>query len=112
MKRIYRFYLADGTVAEAKNEDDLDRLDVLAQRKDQLEAHYVSEMHYERQWRDRELLLTDKLMYPDSTYNGQLVMNSDYYTEILAYRQRLHDYDLKYQPRPKRPEWFNPSEHF
>ena len=105
-KRLFKFYLPDGSIAEARTNDDLKKLGVYEQRKEDLEAHYVSEMFNERKWRNQELIFTDKLMCEDSTYNNQRVEGSEYKTVILEYRQQLRDYDLKYQPRPERPAWF------
>ena len=105
-KQPFKFYLDDGTIAEASTDDDLKALGVYEQRKADLEAHYVSEMYNERRWRDQELALTDKFMLEDATYGGKSVRDSDIRQGILEYRQQLRDYDLKYQPRPIRPEWF------
>ncbi len=110
MKRVFKFYLPDGSCCEARTKQDLIDSNVYEERKNQLEAHYLSEMHYERKWRNNELLLTDALMFVDATYNGKLVKNSEYFQEILDYRKALRQYDLKYQPRPKRPNWFTPLE--
>ncbi|MES9985651.1 MAG: hypothetical protein ABW115_19780, partial [Candidatus Thiodiazotropha sp. 6PLUC6] len=79
----------------------------IRQRQQQHEAHLCSEVWFERQWRDRELLMTDKLMPEDATYKGQKVRGSDRHRDILDYRQRLREYDLKYQERPQRPDWFD-----
>lgn len=113
-KRVFQFYLQPGVIETNTDSDYLKSRGLtdeqINERQQQMEAHYVSEIHLERQWRDRELSLTDRLMFEDSTYKGQVVKYSDYYQELLAYRQALRDYDLKYQPRPERPGWFNPSE--
>jgi len=113
-KRVFQFYLQPGVIKTNTDSEYLKSFGLtdeqINERQEQMEAHYISEMHLERQWRDYELSLTDRLMFDDATYKGQLVRHSNYYQEILDYRQTLRKYDLKYQPRPKRPEWFSPPE--
>ena len=106
MKQPFQFRLPDGTVGTATCEQDLIELGVLEERKAHFEAHLVSEMHYEREWRNKELDLTDKLMQEDSRYNGKYCRCCEYYQEIREYRYDLMEYDLKYMQRPVRPEWF------
>ena len=110
MKRPFTFSLPDGNVETRTDTDYLKTLgmtdDFIQKRQQQEEAHLVSEMQHERQWRNQELALTDKLMLPDSTYNRVQVEGSAMKHEIMEYRQALRNYDLKYQPRPERPEWF------
>lgn len=60
----------------------------------------------ERQWRNAELGVTDRLMLSDSTYNGQSVKGSSLETEILEYRRKLRLYNLTTDERPVRPDWF------
>lgn len=76
-------------------------------REKQLEAHLSSEVHYEREWRNCELTLTDKLLLVDATYNSSPIRGSLTESDVLDYRKKLREYDLKYMPRPTRPEWFN-----
>ena len=105
-KLTFKFTMPNGTIVEAITDDDLKKLGVYEERKDDLEAHYVSGVYNERIWRDKELDLTDKMMFEDSTYKGIQLFKIDIHQQVLDYRQRLRDYDLKYQPRPERPEWF------
>lgn len=114
MKRLFQFYLSD-TIIETNTDTsylkDFGLTDEqIKKRQQQQKAHYVSEMHYERQWRDRELLLTDRLMFEDSTVRGGKIRTGNYYQQLLEYRSALRDYDLKYQPRPERPVWFTPTD--
>lgn len=106
MKRLFKFYLADGSIASAVSNQDLIDLGVYEERKDHLEANYVSEMYNERLWRNDELRATDNLLPEDATYNGQSVRNTEYYAQIMEYRKAIRDYDLKYMPRPVAPDWF------
>ncbi|PJE80659.1 hypothetical protein CI610_00320 [invertebrate metagenome] len=111
-KRPFRFYMPDGTIEtntdtaylRGKGMDDA----YILRRQAQQEAHLVAERHHERNWRYREMAHTDKLMMPDSTYDGQPVKDSPMETDILAYRKALRDYDLKHMERPVRPGWFRP----
>lgn len=105
-KRTFQFYLPNGEIGSAKTDEDLKSLGVLDSRRVDLESHYKLEMYYERDWRNGELDKTDRCMFEDATYRGKIVRESDYYSEITAYRQALRDYDLKYMERPIRPEWF------
>lgn len=105
MKREFKFYMPDGstgTVADIPSLEESERL----LRESHLEAHLFSEIYYERKWRNEELILTDKLMFSDSTYDGTKIIGSICETEICLYRNKLREYDLQYQDRPTRPDWF------
>ncbi len=109
-KRPFRFRLPNGTVETNTDPAYLKTLvmtdEFIQKRQQQYEAHLRSEMYNERRWRNAELTLTDKLLLPDATYHSQKVQGNIMYDEIMAYRRALRDYDLKYQSRPERPDWF------
>ena len=111
VKRPFQFRMPDGTIETQVDTDYLQQLgmtdEFMEKRQQQKEAHLISETHHERKWRDAEMRLTDKLMYKDSTYNGQLVEGTHQESDILDYRKALREYDLKYMDRPVRPEWFH-----
>lgn len=113
-KRFFRFRMPDGTTETNTDTAYLKTLgmtdEFIARRQRQEEAHLTSEVRHERAWRNNELLLTDRLMMPDATYNGVAVLSSlssGMMASIMAYRSALRQYDLKSQPRPDRPVWFN-----
>ena len=108
-KATFKFLLPDGSVGNMeslKNKRYSLTNEFVQKRQQEYEAFLTSEILNERNWRNQELDLTDKLMFMDSTYNNQRVEGSEYKIVILEYRQQLRDYDLKYQPRPERPAWF------
>ncbi len=111
MKRPFRFRLPDGTTETNPDPAHLKTLgmtdEFIQKRQQQEEAHLTSEMYNERRWRNDELTLTDKFLLPDATYHSEAVQTSTMLDEILEYRRALRSYDLKYQPRPERPEWFD-----
>ncbi len=110
-KRPFRFRLPNVTVETNTDPAYLKTLgmtdEFIQKRQQQYEAHLRSEMYNERRWRNAELTLTDKFLLPDATYHSAAVQTSTMLDEILEYRQALRSYDLKYQPRPERPEWFD-----
>ena len=110
MKRPFKFYLPDGSVETITDTTYLKTLgmtdEFIQKRQQQQEAHLTSEMYNERHWRNAELLLTDKMLLPDATYHSQQIQGSTMLDEIMNYRRALREYDLKYQPRPERPQWF------
>ena len=109
-KRLFQFRMPDGSVESWTDTDYLKSLgmtdDFIEKRQRQEEAHRVSEIYHERKWRNEELILTDKLLFLDATYQGQRVEGSSLKAEILDYRAALRAYDLKHMERPERPEWF------
>lgn len=61
----------------------------------------------ERKWRNSELSGCDWMLVPDATYGGELITGSSMYTDIMAYRTALREYNLTTDERPTRPDWYN-----
>ena len=98
MKRLFRFFLPDGTLETNIDTDYLKSLgmteEFIRKRQQQFEAHLTSEMYNERRWRNQQL--------KDALYLKQLgVVNGHTLDEYIA---ALKAYDLKYQPRPELPQ--------
>ena len=76
-----------------------------------LEAEYLefleAESTTEREWRNLELSGTDYMLMPDATYNKTKMSGSSMLDDIMAYREKLRNYNLTTDPRPERPIWFN-----
>lgn len=66
----------------------------------------VSQMDYERDWRNYELDSTDWMLVSDATYEGIALVDSTRLDEILIYRSSLRNYNLTTDDRPIRPTWY------
>ncbi|MCG7915912.1 MAG: hypothetical protein JAY71_18760 [Candidatus Thiodiazotropha weberae] len=104
-------YQVDGVVHTGMDQANLDNLGLDEDRLKALQARYEvhirSEEYFERQWKQGELQLTDRLMFTDATYRGHKLHLGSYIEEMRQYRQQLRDYNCLDQDRPVRPWWFD-----
>lgn len=66
-------------------------------------------LHFEREWRNRQLTNTDWLMVPDATFGGEPLAGSSKYEDIRLYRDALRNYDFINEDRPEMPDWLKPE---
>ncbi|OEE65848.1 hypothetical protein A1OO_08550 [Enterovibrio norvegicus FF-33] len=109
-KETYQFYRDDSVMTFDEFQSLFDQGVITQEEYDTRHALMMEvvegNVEKEREWRNHELVLTDRLMPADATYNGALIKASTYEQDIAAYRQRLRDYDFRLSPRPLRPAWY------
>ncbi|MDF2185250.1 hypothetical protein O1O06_10745 [Grimontia hollisae] len=109
-KEAYQFYFNEEVITFSDFQQRFERGEVT---QEEFDTRYALMMEVveanvgrEREWRNHELLLTDRLMHADATYDGVVVRGSDWEQDITTYRQQLRDYDFRLSPRPVRPSWY------